>query len=188
MVAVCVVRLSFQRRMPSCRFRFCSRWCLVMSVMAVCLRALPSAWSSLRTECWSSAAEWRSTSSSHCLLLSHTYAVSQKWPPFYFWTTLSKINWFQWYLVREMLFGFSKVKWLQITGEVSKSVSCWCNIFSGSNVLKSLKWLIFDRVIEKLKRWPFFETQCITSSVCVESQLSPYSTMWLFHSSQPFSS
>ena len=39
----------------------------------------------------------------------------------------------------EWLFGFSKLKWLQYTGEVGKCTSYRCQIFSGFNVPKSLK-------------------------------------------------
>jgi len=36
-------------------------------------------------------------------------------------------------------FGFSKVKWLHLTGEVDKSVRFTCQIFSGFNVPKIIK-------------------------------------------------
>ena len=34
-------------------------------------------------------------------------------------------------------FGFPKVKWLDITGEVHKSARCLCQIFSGFNLPKN---------------------------------------------------
>ena len=47
-------------------------------------------------------------------------------------------------------FGFLKVKWLHLTGEVGKSVIYSCQIFSGFNIPKfSMNLLIFDRVIKK---------------------------------------
>jgi len=36
-------------------------------------------------------------------------------------------------------FGFSKVKWLHLTGVVDKSVRCSCEIFSGFNTPKIIK-------------------------------------------------
>ena len=40
-------------------------------------------------------------------------------------------------------FGFPKVKWLHLTGEVDKSVRCSCQIVSGFNVPKSSKSVNF---------------------------------------------
>ena len=58
-------------------------------------------------------------------------------------------------------YGFPKVKWLHLSGEVNKSVICSYQIFSGFNVPNIyLNRLIFDRVIQKIKRWTFFGTQC----------------------------
>jgi len=37
------------------------------------------------------------------------------------------------------LFGFTKVMWLQYTGEVVKCTSYWCQIFSGFNTPKIIK-------------------------------------------------
>jgi len=31
------------------------------------------------------------------------------------------------------------LKWPQLTGEVGKSIRCWCQIFSGFHTVKSLK-------------------------------------------------
>jgi len=36
-------------------------------------------------------------------------------------------------------FGFPKVKWLYLTGEVDKSVRCSCQIFSGFKAPKIIK-------------------------------------------------
>jgi len=41
-------------------------------------------------------------------------------------------------IVENDFFGFTKVKWLQYTGEVAKCTSCWCQIFSGFNSPKLL--------------------------------------------------
>jgi len=41
--------------------------------------------------------------------------------------------------VENDVFGFPKVKWLHLTGEVDKSVSCSCQIFSEFNVPKFIK-------------------------------------------------
>jgi len=38
-----------------------------------------------------------------------------------------------------MTFGFPKIKWLHLTGEVDKSVSFSCQISSGFNMLKIIK-------------------------------------------------
>jgi len=37
-------------------------------------------------------------------------------------------------LLKITFFGFPKVKWLHLTGEVDKSVRCSCQIFSGFNI------------------------------------------------------
>jgi len=51
-----------------------------------------------------------------------------------------------------IFFGFPKVKWLNLTGEVDKSVRFACQIFSGFNVPKIIKiGYIFGRVIQKGK-------------------------------------
>jgi len=42
-----------------------------------------------------------------------------------------------------VFFGFLKVKWLHLTGEVDKSVRFSCQIFPGFNVQKSLKSVNF---------------------------------------------
>jgi len=46
-------------------------------------------------------------------------------------------------------FEFPKVKWLRLTGNVDKPVTCSCQIFSGFNVKKLLKSVNFDEVIQK---------------------------------------
>ena len=38
--------------------------------------------------------------------------------------------------VKNGIFGFPKVKWLHVVGEVDKSVRCSCQIFSGFNISK----------------------------------------------------
>jgi len=59
--------------------------------------------------------------------------------------------------VENDFFGFPKVKWLHMTGKVDKFVRCLCKIFSGFNIQKIIKiGLIFDRVVQKIKRWTFF--------------------------------
>ena len=42
-------------------------------------------------------------------------------------------------LLKNGFFGFPKVKWLQYTGEVGKSTSCWCQIFAGFNTPEIIK-------------------------------------------------
>jgi len=49
------------------------------------------------------------------------YIVSKKWPPFYFWITLPKINWFQWFLVLQILRKFFYQKLLDLPIPVSCS-------------------------------------------------------------------
>jgi len=49
-------------------------------------------------------------------------------------------------MLKNDFFGFPKVKWLHLTGEVDKSLRCLCQIFSGFNVPKIIK------------RWTFFGT------------------------------
>jgi len=59
--------------------------------------------------------------------------------------------------VKNDCFEFPKVKWLHLTGEVDKSVTCSCQIFSGFNVPKITKnGLTFNTVIPKIIRWTFF--------------------------------
>ena len=54
-------------------------------------------------------------------------------------------------LLKMIFFGFPKVKWLHLTGEVDKSVcKVFMSIFSGFNVPRI-------RVIQKIKRWTFLE-------------------------------
>jgi len=55
-----------------------------------------------------------------------------------------------------MTFRLPKVKWLHLTGEVDKSVRVSCQIFSGFNTPKLLKSVIFDRVIQNIRRWTFW--------------------------------
>jgi len=58
------------------------------------------------------------------------------------------------------LLGLPKVKWLQLTDKEGKSTSFWCQFSQDFTHQKYLNQLISDRVIRKLKRWTFFETQC----------------------------
>ena len=55
--------------------------------------------------------------------------------------------------VENDFFGFPKVKWLHLTGEVDKSVRFPYEIFSVFNEPKITSRLIFDRVIQKTKMW-----------------------------------
>jgi len=52
-------------------------------------------------------------------------------------------------------FGFPKVKWLHLAGEVNKSVRFSSQIFSGFSKNYENR-LIFDRVIQKIKGGRFF--------------------------------
>jgi len=45
--------------------------------------------------------------------------------------------------VEKLLFGFPKVKWIHLTGEMDKSVRFSCEIFSGFSVTKLLKSVNF---------------------------------------------
>ena len=45
--------------------------------------------------------------------------------------------------VESDFFGFPKVKWLHLTGEVDKSARFLCQIFSGVNIPKILKSVNF---------------------------------------------
>jgi len=55
-------------------------------------------------------------------------------------------------------FGFPKVKWLHVTGEVYKSVKFSCQIFAGFNMPKIIKIGQFLRVrlIQEIKGGRFF--------------------------------
>jgi len=50
-----------------------------------------------------------------------------------------------------MTFGFPKVKWLHLTGEVDKSVRFSCQIFSGFNIPEIIKIGQILAVIKKQK-------------------------------------
>jgi len=57
-----------------------------------------------------------------------------------------------------MTFGFPKVKWLHMTGEVDKSVRCSCQSFSGFNKPKINKIGQFlTELFKKIKSWTFLE-------------------------------
>jgi len=75
-------------------------------------------------------------------------------------------------------FGFPKVKCLHVTGEVDKSVRCSCQIFFHDSMYQeSLKSVNFDRLIQKIKRWTFFGTQCIKPNIGPAFVL--YNTLYL---------
>jgi len=42
-------------------------------------------------------------------------------------------------MLKKCLFGFPNVQWLHLTGEMDKSLSCSCQIFSGFYVTKIIK-------------------------------------------------
>jgi len=77
----------------------------------------------ISTPCGSKAPEWISMKRS-------THNAFLKCPPIYLWNNSVKINWFNdfWYIKLEQFFGFLKVKWLHVTGELDKSVRCSCQI------------------------------------------------------------
>jgi len=56
-----------------------------------------------------------------------------------------------------MTFGFPKVKWLHLTGEVDKSVRFSCQIFSGFNIPEITKIGQILAVIKKQKGGRFGE-------------------------------
>jgi len=62
------------------------------------------------------------------------------------------------------LFWIFKVKWLHQTGEVDKSVRCSCQNFSGFNLTKINKSVIFNRIIQKNKRMDVFLGHRVYSS------------------------
>ena len=73
------------------------------------------------------------------------YSVCHKWPPFQVWWASSqsrlqfvlfwdnvnyqKYVWIVCWKIQKRPLGFPKVKWLQLTGEVGKYMSCWCKKF-----------------------------------------------------------
>jgi len=59
-------------------------------------------------------------------------------------------------------FGFSKVKWLHLTGEVDRPVRCSCRICSGFNIQKLMKSVNFRQSYSKNKRWAFCGARCST--------------------------
>jgi len=71
-------------------------------------------------------------------------------------------------ILLKMTFGFPKVKWLDVTGEVDKSVRFSCHIFSGFNTPKIIKKLVnFWQSYFKIKRWMIFGTLCSYSTLTV---------------------
>jgi len=70
--------------------------------------------------------------------------------------------------VKSDFFGFSKVKWLYLTGEVDKSVRLLCQIFSEFNMPKIIKIGYFlTQLFKKLKSWTFLQTQCICAMLFI---------------------
>ena len=57
----------------------------------------------------------------------------------FFWDNLNNLKCVWIILLKNDFFGFSKVKWLQCTGEVGKCTSCRCQIFWGFNTPKIIK-------------------------------------------------
>ena len=53
-------------------------------------------------------------------------------------------------------FAFPDVKWLHLTGGVDKSVRYSCQFFYDLTYRKLSNSVIFDRVIQKIKRWTFW--------------------------------
>ena len=93
-------------------------------------------------------------------------------------------------MLKNDFFGFPKVKWLHLTVEVGKCVRWSCQIFSGFNLPKIIiNRLIFDKVIQKIKRWTFFgggtdrvlqtapdlnfQSQCSVGVILYQSRLTP---------------
>jgi len=62
-------------------------------------------------------------------------------------------------MLKNAFFGFPKVKWLHLTGEVDKSVRCSCQIFSRFNVPKIIKIGQFLTELFKNKKVDVFGTQ-----------------------------
>ena len=60
--------------------------------------------------------------------------------------------------VENDFFGFPKVKWLHLTGEMDKSVRFLCQIFLGFNMPKIIKIDSFLRVNQKIKGGRFWYT------------------------------
>jgi len=58
--------------------------------------------------------------------------------------------------VENDFFGFPKVKWLHLAGEVDKCVRCLCHIFSGFDMPKSVKSVNFLQSYKKNKKVDIF--------------------------------
>jgi len=63
-------------------------------------------------------------------------------------------------MLKNDFFGFHKVKWLSLTGEVDKSAKHSCQIFSGFNIPKIIKigWSLTE-LFKIIKSWTFWGTQ-----------------------------
>jgi len=59
-------------------------------------------------------------------------------------------------MMKNDFFGFPKVKWLRLKGEVDKSVRCSWQIFSGFNIPKVITIGYFDSYSKKLKGGRFW--------------------------------
>ena len=79
-----------------------------------------------------------------------------------FWDNVNNLKYVWIILLKNIFFGFHKVKWLQYTGEVGK---CQMYELLMTNFLRfyhtkiSSKLFIFDKVIWKIKGWTIFGTQ-----------------------------
>jgi len=60
-------------------------------------------------------------------------------------------------MLKNDFFGFPKVKWLHLTGEVDRSVRSSCQIFSWLTYENYSNRSTFERFIQKIKKWVFFE-------------------------------
>ena len=82
-------------------------------------------------------------------------------------------------LLKMTFFGFAKVKWLHLTGEVDKAVRFSCKIFTGFNVQKSLKSVNFWQSYSTNEKVDFFGggTQGTYASVLVP-QPNVLITVW----------
>jgi len=50
-----------------------------------------------------------------------------------FWDNINNKK-YMWIILLKWLFGFPEVKWLQLTDEAGKAMTCWCKIFLGFHV------------------------------------------------------
>ena len=64
-------------------------------------------------------------------------------------------------MLKNDLFGFPKVKFRHLTGEVDTSFKVLCQIFSGFNIPKIIKIVNFWQSYSKNKQVDVLGTQCI---------------------------